>query len=117
MSLYTDLGRDWYAPLTDLRFRVVLPVRWEVGRIGSGLWVTVPAGYVFDVSIPRWARRIFDPTDTRYLKAACLHDWLLEDGWYRATAAGVFGAALRADGMGFLSRLVMVTAVVVWRFD
>ena len=98
MSDYTALT-DWWTPLPKGRFRVIRPVRWEVGREESGLRVTVPIGYVFDVSVPVWARWLFDPSDPRYLKAACLHDWLLDDGWYRITAAGVFGAALRADGV------------------
>lgn len=117
MSAYTCLARDWYVPLPGPRFEVRHPVIWEIGRKGSGLWVTVPPGYVFDVSVPPPLRWLFDPADPRYLKAACLHDWLLDDGWYRVTAAGVFGAALRADGVGFWRRVAMVVAVVLWRFD
>ena len=115
---YTALrGSDWYDLLPDGRYQTAEPLRWEVGRAGSNLWVEVPVGYVFDVSVPRALWRLFDPNDWRYLKAACLHDWLLDDGWYRVTAAGVFGAALRADGVGIVRRLVMVVAVALWRFD
>ncbi|WP_308917551.1 DUF1353 domain-containing protein [Jannaschia sp. LMIT008] len=118
MSRFTELA-DWYEPVPGpgALFRTTAALPWEVGRVGSGLWVTVPPGYVFDVSIPRWAGLVFDRHDPRYLKAAALHDWTLEAGWNRVAAAGLFGSALKADGVGLLRRVVMVVAVILWRFD
>ncbi|MEM9795138.1 MAG: DUF1353 domain-containing protein [Pseudomonadota bacterium] len=115
MSAYTDL-HDWYVALPGNRFRIVRPIKWEVGRKGSDLWVIVPIGTVFDVSVPVWLRWAFDPRDARYLKAAALHDWTLEEGWDGVTAAGLFAEALKADGVGFARRLAMVLAVIVWTF-
>ncbi|KIT17459.1 DUF1353 domain-containing protein [Jannaschia aquimarina] len=114
MSRYTDLHGWWVE--TDTGFRTIKPIFWEVGRKGSRLWVIVPIGYDFDVSIPVWARWLFDPRDPRYLKAAALHDWLLDDEWERVTAGGIFNRALRADGVGVLRRLAMTLAVVLFRF-
>jgi hypothetical protein len=115
MSAYTDLAA-WYAPAGGIRFRVTRPVKWEVGRLGSGLWAIVPIGYVFDVSIPRPLRWSFDPRDPRYLKAAALHDWALDDGWDGVSSAALFSDALKADGVGVLRRLAMVLAVVIYKF-
>jgi hypothetical protein len=115
MSAYTEL-ESWYVPVGGIRYRVVRPVEWEVGRRGSGLWVVVPVGYVFDVSIPLPLRWAFDPRDARYFKAAALHDWALEQGWGGVSAAALFSDALKADGVGFLRRLAMVLAVVTYQF-
>jgi hypothetical protein len=115
MSSYTDLA-DWYEPAGGILFRVVRPVEWEIGRKGSGLWVIVPLNYVFDVSIPALLRWAFDPRDPRYLKAAALHDWALEQGWDGVSSAALFSDALKADGVGFFRRLAMVLAVVVYKF-
>ncbi|PYE80805.1 DUF1353 domain-containing protein [Pseudoroseicyclus aestuarii] len=115
MSAYTAAAA-WYELAEGLRYRVTVPLRWEIGREG-GPAVTVPPGFVFDVSVPRGLRWIVSPRDARYLKAAALHDWLLEDGWARVTAAAVFNEALAADGVGRLRRLAMWLAVSLWRWS
>ena len=116
MIRYTAL-HDWASPLPGARWRVVRPVPWEIGRPGSGLWLIVPIGYEFDVSVPWWLRWAVDRRDPRYLKAAALHDWALDDRWDRVSAAAAFADALRADGVGRARRLAMTLAVIVWRFD
>ena len=116
MSRYTAL-HDWATPLPGSRWRVARPVRWEIGREGSGLWLVVPVGYVFDVSVPWWLGWAVDPRDARYLKAAALHDWALDDGWDRVSAAAVFADALKADGVGRTLRLAMTIAVIAWNFE
>lgn len=74
--------------------------------------ITVPQGFEFDVSIPRYLWPILDPHDHRYFKAAAMHDMLLEDGWNRVAAAAPFSEALRAQRLGALHRLAMVFAVI-----
>jgi hypothetical protein len=52
------------------------PLTYEVGDLGSGLTITVPAGYITDgASIPRllW---IFLPSWGKYSRAAVVHDFL-----------------------------------------
>ena len=115
MSRYTELSA-WCEPLDGIRYRSTKPIIWEVGRKGSGLEVAVPAGTDFDVSVPRWARWLIDPHDTRFLKAACMHDMLLAWGWDRLTSAAVFGGALKADGVSAGKRLAMFLAVAVYRW-
>ena len=76
----------------------------------------VPAGYEFDVSIPRALSWAFDPTDPRYLKASALHDWALDQGWDGVSSAASFSDALLAEKVGFARRWAMVFAVIAYKF-
>ncbi len=117
MSTYTE-SETWVRPkgLAQGRYETDGFLEWELGRKGSDLWVIVPKGFVFDVSIPCGLRWLFDPHDHRFLKAAAIHDWLLRLGWDRTTAAAVFHEALKADGVSKRTRLVMFLAVFLWKF-
>ena len=105
-----------FTGLPDQFFRNEVDLPWEVGRKGSGALVVVPAGFIFDVSVPPGARWIFDPGDPAYLKASCVHDWLLVDGWDRITAGAVFHEILRTQDISVFRRLVMWLAVSLWRY-
>ena len=48
--------------------------------------MTVPQGREFESSVPRWLWWAFSPDDPFFLKAACIHDTLLEDGYRQAFA-------------------------------
>lgn len=116
MSKFTELT-DWYEPIGGIRYRTTREVPWEIGTPGSELWITVPVGYDFDVSIPRLLRWIFDPHDARYLKAGALHDYALHElYWSRVAAAAAFSEALRADQVSLWRRLPMVLSVIVHKF-
>ena len=116
MSSYTAIN-NWCEPVPAIAaFRVTRAVIWDVGRRGSGLVVVVPAGSIFDVSVPSGLRWLISPTDRRFLKAAALHDYLLSQGWDRVTAAAVFHDALAADLVGRPMRLAMWLAVSLWRW-
>lgn len=116
MSAYTKL-EDWYrpSPPRDI-FEVTVPVLWEIGKLGSGLLVTVPAGFHFDVSTPRCLQWFVEPSDPKFMKAAALHDYTLTSGWDRVSAAALFSEALRADEVGRFKRLVCVIAVIIWNW-
>ncbi|MEI4262780.1 DUF1353 domain-containing protein [Roseovarius sp. D0-M9] len=116
MSDYTSIV-GWCEPIGGIRYRSRRDLKWAVGHPRSGFVFVVPAGRVFDVSIPRALRWIFDPHDPRFLKAAALHDEMLMTGWARVTAAAEFHEALRADGVGRWARLAMFGAVALWRFQ
>lgn len=117
MSVYTDWngamirvgGSDFYV--------ATKPLSWDVGFKGSGLTVTVPMAYRHDVSIPWILSLAFSRHDPRFQRAARLHDWLLDQGWDRVTAAGVFNDALKADGVSAARRYAMTMAVAFYRFD
>ncbi|MFG6591293.1 DUF1353 domain-containing protein [Sulfitobacter sp. 1A12157] len=115
MSAYTAARYPWARH--GAGYITTAPIAWEVGRKGSDLWLTVPTSFPFDVSIPRLLRWVFNPHDTRFLKAAALHDYALADGWDRVSAAAAFCDALKADDVGKAQRLAMTLAVILWRFS
>ncbi|SEQ60035.1 Protein of unknown function [Loktanella sp. DSM 29012] len=117
MSAYTDAKPIFSRLPRSNRYRTCLSFAWELGCRGSGLLIEIPEGYTFDVSVPPGLRLIFNPHDPKFLKAAALHDNLLERGWDRVTAAGPFHRALRADGVGPFKRLAMLLAVILWRWS
>ena len=116
MSAYTDNAAP-FERLDGIRYRVLAPITWEMGKKGSGWFFTVPAGTMFDVSIPALLRWVFSPHDPRFLKAAALHDELLIAGIDRVTAAGAFNEALKADGVSAARRLTMTAAVAFYRWQ
>ena len=116
MSRYTDLTL-WYETLDKPNYRTRKGVEWEIGTEGSGLWLRVPIGFEFDVSVPWIFRLWFRPSDVRFLKASCLHDYALATlGWDRVSSAAAFSEALKASGVPRLTRLAMVLGVISWRW-
>lgn len=118
MSAYTDLqGGQWYSRIGQIdRFVTDDNLIWHIGRKNSGYVYIVPAGFAFDVSVPWWARAVVSRTDSRFMKAACLHDHMLIEKWDRTTAAGVFNDALRADGVSKAKRFAMFLAVASFKW-
>jgi hypothetical protein len=117
MSKYTELS-DWYrfgAPKYGTMV-TTKPIEWEVGMKGSGLWLVVPAGTAFDVSVPKLLRWLINPMNPRYFKASAMHDYTLASGWDRVSAAAAFSNGLRADGIGIWTRLTMVIGVIAWNW-
>lgn len=110
MSFYTEPG-DWVEHVAGIDYRAKLPLIWEVGRKGSGLFFTIPRGRIFDVSVPRLLRWLFSPHDPRFLKAAALHDEMLKDGWSRLSAGAEFAEALKADQVSSRERMAMWLSV------
>lgn len=114
MSRYTE-ATHWYGKIGD-RYQTTTPIIWEIGRVGSGERLTVPQGFPFDVSIPWYLQWLFDPHDLRFLKAACLHDYGLHDGWDRRTIGAIFHEALRADKVHPIERIPMWLAVSLRKY-
>lgn len=79
---------DWCKPIGGITYITTKPVAWHVGKKGSGLIIKIPAGFEFESSVPRLLWWVFSPHDPQYLWAACLHDWLLENEYKPAFAAG-----------------------------
>ena len=115
MSAYTQ-ALDW-CERHGGGYRVTRALSWEVGRPGSGLQVTVPPGFGFEVSVPRWLRWAANPHRPEDFKAADLHDFTLESGWDRISGGALFHAGLKVDGVGRLRRLAMTLAVMLYRFQ
>lgn len=62
------------------------PLEWWIGKKESGWLLTVPAGREFESSVPRILWWLFSPDDPFFLKSACIHDMLLEEGYRHAFA-------------------------------
>lgn len=114
MSAYT--AHDGPVFVSGIVYRLTRDLTWRIGH-EAGPAYTVPAGFEFDVSVPHWLRWLFDPHRADFHKAAAVHDHMLFAGWSRITAAAEFHNALKADGVNPLRRLVMLLAVIFWRYE
>ncbi len=62
------------------------PLEWWIGKEHSMWLLTVPVGREFESSVPRGLQWLFSPDDPLFLKSACIHDTLLEEGFRQAFA-------------------------------
>lgn len=99
MSNFTTSLQLEPQPETGL-FKTTRELVYEIGLKGSGLKVTVPAGFETDLaSVPRFLWSIFPPHDPHYAAAAVVHDYLYRwDGFTRVVADAVFYEAMRVLG-------------------
>ena len=98
------------------------PLEWPIGKKESGWRLTVATGREFESSVPelkykkRWLQSLLGwfqpftwlmrPDDPFFLKSACIHDVLLEDGYRVAFADSQwFEAALSDQADPLKSRL------------
>lgn len=103
LELTPDLASGAYRTVRDLAF--------DVGFLGSGLTITVPAGFRTDLaSVPRWLWWLFPRDDPQYAAASVLHDYTYKwrhpassDKFDRNTADGIY-----LDGM-------LILGVPAWR--
>lgn len=120
MSAFTEAA-NWRYPKRG-RYVVVVPLEWEVGKVGSGLWVRVPIGFFFDKTVPWWLRWMgfiipaFNPHHEKHLKGAAMHDWTLAQGWDRVSAAAAASEAWRASGVRRFERLVLVLSITTYKW-
>lgn len=104
-----------YNPATD-KYTCDQDLCWSIGFKGNKNKETVPAGRPFDVSVPRRLTWIINPHNPQYFTAARLHDYLLEIGYDRVSAAGAFNHGLKKEGVSYFLRLVMTTCVALFKF-
>ena len=107
---------DWCIRLKGTEYLVEVPISFDLGLKNSGFTYVVPKGFLFEVSVPKGLRWVLSPHNPKYLKAAAIHDHMLESGWDRPTAGGVFQAALKVSGVGSARRLAMFFAVTLWKW-
>jgi|TARA_R110000851_G_scaffold216661_1_gene369629 hypothetical protein len=98
------------------RYILEKPIVWDIGFKGNDKKEVVPAGFVFDVSVPWVARWLFNRNNPRYFIAAALHDHLLNIGYDRVSAAGAFNHGLLARKVPYIARLVMTLGVAFFKF-
>lgn len=93
-------------------FELYLPFSYDIGFLGSGDTITVPAGFNTDLASIPWFARTFVPIAGRMAKPALLHDFLLESGDPRAH--DVFAEALAVARVPRLTRRLVLLAVGLW---
>lgn len=93
--------------------RLVEPIVFEIGACGSGLFVTVPRGYITDgYSLPGTLLQLFQPRSANYLLPAILHDWLYDVGSVpRDICDRILLQAMRAVGVSKFRRFIVYRAV------
>jgi hypothetical protein len=99
-------------------YTVMEPFTYQVGRVDSGVEITVPAGFETDLaSIPRLARWLISPGGL-HAKAAVLHDALYHDAaqrqWFQLTrenADETFLEAMEVLGVPAWRKQVMYYSV------
>lgn len=113
MSSFTDA---LLAPTGQTRngravYRVAQAFRYDIGYLGSGLSVTVPAGFETDgPSVPWWAVKIVDVG--AFVRSACVHDRLREDlRFTKLDGDAVFLTAMEAEGVKPWQRELIFLAV------
>ncbi len=93
MSQFTT--RLEVTPLSDGRkWKVIRTFRYDVGHLGSGTTITIPAGFVTDfASSPRLFWPVVSPWG-KWGEAAIVHDWLYREK--KVTRHSPYGTALGA---------------------
>lgn len=71
---------SWFRKGGARDYVTVRPVSWNLMYKGSPFVLTIPKGRAFESSVPRALTWLWSPDDPYYLKAALVHDHLLEQG-------------------------------------
>lgn len=91
---------------------------WEIGGVGSGKFLTIPAGTPFNSSVPLPFWWVVSPHHKAWLLAAAVHDYLLSLDWSdKAFAAGEWYRAARAKSKTDSKSWLVIPAyygVVIW---
>lgn len=103
-----------FTRLSDGHYMTNAPLRWRIGGPMVDHPVIIPAGFTFDSSVPWYLRWLLSPHDPRFLLAACVHDWLLEQGYGRAQAAAEWYDGARKGGAPYKLARRYYVAVAWW---
>ena len=115
MSRFTEAAWAWTGEtiLGRAEIRLLSPLVYEVGRLGSGWRIEAPAGFTCDgPSVPAIALRWL-PIG-RMARASVIHDVMRRDRrWSKWWGDLVFFEAMGVEGVGLFWRLVAVAAVLI----
>jgi hypothetical protein len=92
-------------------FRVAEPFTFEIGRVGSGFGIIVPAGFESDLaSVPWWALHLVNVG--ALARSAVLHDFLREQlAFSKVEGDAIFLTAMAADSVRAWQRELVFAAV------
>lgn len=99
----------------ERRWMLVNDFVWRVGGPNVAVQVTIKAGRQFESSVPPWIPKwIMDQDDPRFLTAALVHDYLLENHYGRAQAAAEWYDGARFGGAPKLKAKLAYIGVAAW---
>ena len=88
-------------------------VSWSIGIKDGPYLLNIPKGREFESSVPVPLRIFWSPDDPYFLKAALVHDHLLENGWRRQSAdAQWYEVALSVGAPKFKTRMAYLGMVI-----
>lgn len=91
----------------------VSEVTWSIGVKNGPHVITIPEGREFESSVPLILQTLWSPDDPYFLKAALIHDHLLEGGWRRQSAdAQWYEVALSVHAPIWKTRIAYMGMVV-----
>ncbi len=96
-------------------FRVAEPFTFEIGRVGSGFGITVPAGFESDLaSVPWWALHLINVG--ALARSAVLHDFLRERlAFSKVEGDAIFLTAMAVEQVTIWQRELVFAAVRINR--
>lgn len=114
----TLVGRMKVGRRTKIIWRSEQELRYEIGRIGSGLWVISPAGWMTDLATtPRFVWWLLSPFDPDYAGPAIIHDRLCEDREFdRTITDAILYEAMKDWGAPWWKRFLVYRAVRMFSF-
>lgn len=115
MSAFTDF--ESYELVEGIDYRLTADLVWEVGWKGSGQYLRIKAGTVFQSSVPSLARWIVSPHHKPWLLASAVHDEMLKRGYSPARAAAEWFEAVEAFAEQDNKRKLVKPAligIVIW---
>lgn len=98
----------------DYEITEILP--WEIGKTGSGWWLIIEEGTIFQISVPQIFRGILNPHDERVLLAAAIHDELLNLKFDVAFASSEFRRAAKDLGAAGVFAWALFFSTFIWTF-
>jgi hypothetical protein len=86
---------------------------WYLGKDNFGVPIVIPVGREFESSVPPLLGWIISPDDPKFLRAALVHDFLLESGHGAWTSAGEWYRLTILDGANKRHALICGLAITI----
>ena len=109
-------GLDWCRKGGSRGYVTTQTVSWNLMWKGSPFVLEIPPGREFESSVPRGLHWLWSPDDPFFLKAALIHDVLIESGARGFEADSQWRAAALSDQAPALRTGVAYCAMLLRRF-
>ena len=99
MTLFAEYNDFIKVPTARKLYTLGSDLEWAFGRCEAKKPIIIKKGYNVDVSVPRLLEWAFDPHNNAHIRAAAVHDSLLEKGYARDFCSSEFRCALILGGV------------------